>query len=114
MKNMDLTPLEQHILRRSSDLAITRRRRTAVVVTGIGATILLGAVAWLVRSWQFVLVISLAYIACTVFEKIAYANAILAYKSLIQKLTKQVEELEREKGRQRPLGEPASDSTSGG
>ncbi len=94
MNNLDLTPLEQRILQRSSDLAITRRRRTIVVISGITAATLLAVIALVDRSWQFVLSVSLLYIAGTVFEKVAYANAVLAYKSLIQKLEKHVEELQ--------------------
>ncbi len=93
MKNIDLTPLEQGILRRSSDLAITRRRGTTVVIAGIVAAAATSTVAWLPQSSQLVLVFFLVYVAGTAFEKVACANTTLAYKSLIQKLKKRVEEL---------------------
>lgn len=94
MKNIDLTPLEQGILQRSSDLAVTRRRRTTVVIAGVVAAATTSVVVWLLQSWRLMLVFFLVYVAVTVFEKVAYANAVLAYKSLIQKLKKRVEELE--------------------
>jgi hypothetical protein len=94
MKDLNLSPLEQRILQRSSDHTITRRRRTIVVIAGVTAAILLVGAAWLKQSWQFVLILSLVYIGVTVFEKIAYANAVLVYKSLIQKLKIRIEELQ--------------------
>ena len=94
MKNVDLTPLEEQILQRSPDLAATRRRRTAVLTAGVAAAVLLAGVAWLTESWRLVLVASLAYVTVTLVEKVCYANAVLAYKTLIQKLRARVEELE--------------------
>ena len=96
MKDLNLSPLEQQILNRSSNCSVTRRRRTTVVVTGITAAILLALVAWLEQSWKFVLIISFVYIVITIFEKVSYANVILEYKSLIQKLKKRIEELQPE------------------
>ena len=110
MKDIKLTPLEQQILKRSSDPGLTRRRRTTVLVTGITAAILLAGVAWLKQSWQFVLIVSLVYIAVTVFEKVAYANAVLAYKSLVQKLKNRIEGLEPEEGSQQTHAEATSET----
>ena len=53
------------------------------------------ALSVFVRS---LLIIALAYITVTVFEKIAYANAVIAYKSLIHKLKKRIHELEGHDG----------------
>jgi len=88
----DLTPLERQILDRSGNSDVTRQRRTIVVASGLGFAALLIAMAFAKRSWQSVLVIALLYIAITVWEKVAYANAVLAYKSLIQKLKANLEE----------------------
>jgi hypothetical protein len=88
----DLTPLERQILDRSGSSDVTRQRRTIVVASGLGFAALLIAMAFAKRSWQSVLVIALLYIAITVWEKVAYANAVLAYKSLIQKLKANLEE----------------------
>lgn len=87
---LDLTPIEQQILERSEKPEITRRRRTMVVVSGSCFAAILVAVSLIRRSWEFTLVIAVLYIAVTVFEKVAYANAVLAYKSLIRKLKEQV------------------------
>ena len=106
MRNLNLTPLERHILHRSLDLRATRRRRATVVVMGITAAILLAGVAWLMQSWAFVLVVALVYIAVTIVEKVAYANAVLAYKSLIQKLKNRVEELEPTEESSQPVAPP--------
>ncbi|MBT3287861.1 MAG: hypothetical protein HN380_10995 [Victivallales bacterium] len=92
MMRCDLTPLERQILDRSGSSDVTRQRRTIVVASGLGFAALLIAMAFAKRSWQSVLVIALLYIAITVWEKVAYANAVLAYKSLIQKLKANLEE----------------------
>lgn len=94
MDNLELTPLEQRILDASADLDVTRKRRAYVVLFGLVFMAALIAVSLSGRSWSFVLGISLAYIALTVCEKVAYANAVIAYKGLIQKLKKRVDELE--------------------
>ena len=98
MKDLNLTPLEQRILKHDYDPSIIRCRRTIAVVTGVAAAILLVGVAWLVQSWQVVLVVALVYVAVTLLEKVAYANAVLGYKSLIRKLQSRIEELEAEDG----------------
>ncbi len=86
MKDDDLTPLERGILKQSSDLDITRRNRTMVIISGVTAAALLCLVAYGTKSWRFVLIVSLIYVGVTVFEKVAYANAVTAYKGLIQSL----------------------------
>jgi len=91
MKKVNLTPLEQQILDRSKKPEITCRRRTMVVVSGVSFAAVLVAVSLIKQSWEYTLVIALLYIAMTVFEKVAYANAVLVYKSLIRKLKEQVD-----------------------
>ena len=94
MMKLDLTPLEQRILDRSGKPEITRQRRTIVVASGLSFAAVLIVMALVKRSWQFVLAIALLYIVITVWEKVAYANAVLAYKGLIQKLKAKAEEQE--------------------
>jgi hypothetical protein len=94
MRHLDLTPLERQILDRSDKPEVTRQRRTIVIASGLSFAAVLVAMALVKRSWQFVLGIALVYIAITIWEKVAYANAVLAYKSLIQKLKKRIEETE--------------------
>lgn len=100
MKNLDLSPLEQQILDRSDKPETTRRRRTLVIASGLGAAAGLTAMALVKRSWVFVLGIALLYIAITIWKKVAYANAVLAYKSLIQKLKNRIEEQNPKEGSQ--------------
>lgn len=97
MYGFDLRPIEKRILEQSSDLDATRKRKKIVMLIELVAAIFLAAVACIVRSWQLILLAALAYIFVTVFEKMAYSDAILAYKGLIQKLKRRIEELESKK-----------------
>ena len=92
MKNLDLTPFEHKILELSCKPEITRHRRTMIIVFGLVFVAVLVLLALILQSWKLVLVIALLYIAMTLWEKVEYANAVLSYKSLIQKLKKRVEE----------------------
>lgn len=94
MMKQELTPLEQQILDRSGNSKVTRQRRTIVVAAGLSFAAALVAMSIVKRSWQFTLGVALLYIAITVWEKVAYANAVLAYKSLIQKLKARTDEQE--------------------
>lgn len=94
MKNVNLTKLEEEILQRSRDPEVTQRRRRMILVTGVCAAAFLVWAAFARQSWQLVLVVSLVYVAVTMCEKVAYANAVLAYKSVIRKLSERIEELE--------------------
>jgi len=96
MNNLDLTPFEKHILERSSNTEITRRRRMLCIVSGISVTVALIAMALIMRSWKFVLSVAVLHMTITIWEKVAYSNAVLAYKSLIQKMKARIEELEPE------------------
>lgn len=107
MENIDLTALEEYILERSADRQVTRRRRASVIISGLCFAALLIAFAIAQRSWIVLLSVALFYIAMTVWEKVSYANAVLAYKSVVQKLKKRVEELERQEG---PGQDAAADS----
>jgi len=93
MEKMELTAIEAQILERSANLDITRRRRIMVLISAGLYGFVLIAFASLTQSWQYVLAVSLAYIAITCFEKVAYANGVLVYKSVIQKLCIRIEEL---------------------
>ena len=95
MDNINLTSLEKKIIEQSADLDITRKRKKVVVFTGVIAAIVFVGGSYLIRSWQFILFAALVYLLVTVFEKVMYSNAVLVYKSLIQKLKKRVEELEK-------------------
>jgi hypothetical protein len=95
MRDDDLTPLERQILKQSSDIEVTRRHRTTIIVSGVIAAGLLCLVGYGTKSWRFVLIVSLIYVGVTLFEKVAYANAVIAYKSLIQRLWVRIDEPEK-------------------
>ena len=94
MSGLKLSPIEVRIVELSGDPQATRRRRTIVVIAGLTFAAALVVLALVTRSWPTLLSISLVYIGLTLFEKVMYANAILAYKGLIQKLKARIEELE--------------------
>ena len=48
----------------------------------------------MIRSWRLLLFFAVAYVLITAWERVAFARTVLAYKGLIQKLVKRVEELE--------------------
>jgi hypothetical protein len=95
MKDDDLTPLERQVLKQSSDIEVTRRHRTTIIVSGVIAAGLLCLVAYGTKSWRFVLIVSLIYVGVTLFEKVAYANAVIVYKRLIQRLWMRSDETEK-------------------
>jgi hypothetical protein len=86
MSDLQLTPLEQHILDASSKPEITHRRKRVVIVSAsVLIAVIIGA-ALLPVSRTFFVVAFAAYVLITLAEKVAYANAVLGYKSLIRKL----------------------------
>jgi hypothetical protein len=86
MTDLELTPLEQHILDASSKPEITQRRKRIVILSASTLlTAIIGA-ALLPVSRTFFVAAFAAYVLITLAEKVAYANAVLGYKSLIQKL----------------------------
>ena len=110
MEDIDLTPLERRIVERASNLGVTRRRRAVVLLAGVAFACLLVVSALLMQSWKLVLAISIGYIAITVLEKVAYANAVLAYKGVIQKLKKRLAQAEPEDGSQPTDGSGRGDA----
>lgn len=93
---LELSPLERSFLDRSGDTSVTKRRNRMAMVTG-GILIASFCVAALVsQSLVLVLVVSVVYMLASIFERIAYGNAVIVYKRLIQKLSRRVEVLERQ------------------
>jgi hypothetical protein len=86
MAPAEFTQLEQQILAGSATPDVTVRRRRVVIITALllVAAILYAATTPLSRT-VFVVAFA-AYVLITLIEKIAYANAVLAYKSVIRKL----------------------------
>ncbi len=98
----DLNPAERLLLERSADLALTRRRLRLLVLSGALLVVALIVTAPLLASWQFLLFFAVAYVGVTTWERVGYARTILAYKGLIQKLTRRLEAAES--GRDEPAG----------
>jgi len=98
MSRLELTALEKYILEHSGDAGVTKRRRFIVVVAGLcfAAILVAAGIAW--QSWKAMLALCLVYITINVCEKVAYANAVLTYKSIICKLAQRVHDLEQGDG----------------
>jgi len=91
---LGLTVAEKLVLEKSADSELTRRRVKFVVGSAVVLAAALIVVSPLTRSWQLLLFFAVAYVLVTAWERIGFARTILAYKGLIQKLVKRVEELE--------------------
>ena len=91
---LGLTLAEKLVLERSADTALTRRRLRFVVGSAIALAAALIVVSPLAQSWQLLLFFAVAYVLVTAWERVAFARTVLAYKCLIQKLVRRVEELE--------------------
>ena len=91
---LGLTVAEKLVLERSGDTDLTRRRVRFVVGSAIVLAAALIVVSPLTRSWRLLLFFAVAYVLVTAWERVAFARTVLAYKGLIQKLVKRVEELE--------------------
>ncbi|MFQ5807684.1 MAG: hypothetical protein ACE5I3_14660 [Phycisphaerae bacterium] len=95
MKELDLNLVETQILARSRDIAVTKRRTTITMVVRCAAAAAFVTAALMGVSASKVAAIAALYALVTMLEKVFYGKAILAYKSLIRKLTRRIEELER-------------------
>ena len=95
MLDLDLTPLEIEILRRSTDLQTTRRRRAIIVISGTMFTSLLLYIGIQQKSNLVLILITVVYVIITMIEKLIHAYAVILYKGLIQKLVTKIEEKER-------------------
>jgi hypothetical protein len=92
-RQLRLTTTERLLLERSSDTSLTRRRVRLVVLSALVLVAALVILSPLARSWQFLLFFAVAYVLVTAWERVAYARTILAYKGLVQKLARRIDEL---------------------
>lgn len=82
----ELTAIEQHVVDRAADLATTRRRiRLSLLSAALMAAAVVAA-GWASKSWQFLVVVFVIYIAATSWERIRYGRAVLLYKTVVRKL----------------------------
>jgi hypothetical protein len=93
-QGLGLTDTDRFLIERSTDLDISRRRVRLVVLSAVLLIAALVIAAPLTSSWQFLLFFAVAYIAITAWERVGYARTIIAYKQLIQKLARRIDELE--------------------
>ncbi len=93
---LELSPLERSFLQRSADTAVTKRRNRMALVTG-GILIASFTVAAMVtQSLVLIIVVAIAYMLASIVERVAYGNAVIIYKLLIQRLERRIAELEKE------------------
>jgi hypothetical protein len=95
MDSLNLSRLEQEILKRSQDDGVTIRRIRIIVASALALAITVGALAFIRGLWNVVTWVFIGYLVITTLEKVGYGKAVLGYKSLIRKLAGRVEELER-------------------
>lgn len=95
MNNIDLTDIEQAFLDKSANLEVTRSRRRMSIVLPLVLILVVVFVPTIKQSPQLLLSLFITYVVIAALERMAYANAVLVYKSLIQKLSKHIEALER-------------------
>ena len=92
---MEYSKLEEKLLIRSGDTALTKRMKRSTAVISLMFIFLITGAALSSGNVWIVLAVSLAYLLITLFEKLAYLNAIAAYRALIVKLSTRVNELEK-------------------
>lgn len=94
MNNLELTQVEQHILKHSANLEVVQKRRKTAFITGVAFALFVAWVAYVSDSRLLLAAIFIIYIAVTALERVFYANAILTYKRIVQKMLKRIEHLE--------------------
>jgi hypothetical protein len=94
MNNIDLTDIERAFLDKSANLEVTRSRRLVSILLPLALILVVVLVPPIKHSPQLLLSLLIAYLVVAALERLAYANAVLVYKSLIQKLSKRIESLE--------------------
>lgn len=86
-EDLSLSPEESGLLRSSHDPTSIRRRLRAVVISGALLAVVLLVTSPLIQSWEFLLFFAVAYIGVSTWERIRCARTILAYESLVRKIT---------------------------
>lgn len=86
MADQEFTPLEQHFVDASERPEVTVRRRRLVIIWTLALIAAVIVAGLLPVSRTFFVVAFAVYVLITLREKVAYANAVLVYKSVIRKL----------------------------
>lgn len=93
MDQIEFTPQEEKVFGRSGDFRVLPRYRRAAAATALLFMLLFLALAAATRNAWIVAVCAVLYAGITLAEKLAYANALAAYKGIIVKLAKRIQEL---------------------
>ncbi|NIR45184.1 MAG: hypothetical protein GWN99_12440 [Gemmatimonadetes bacterium] len=93
-ESLALTGGERYVLQRSFDVPLTRRKLRLVVVSAAVLIVALVVFSPILRSWEFLLFFSVAYVGITAWQRVGYARTILVYKGLVRKLVDRIDELE--------------------
>ena len=97
MNRTDLTELEKAILAKAADLEITRKRIRQIWASAVFVAAALVFFGYTSKNWQIVTAVAVAYVLINTMERAAYGKTVLAYKSLIQKLSPEsTERVEKE------------------
>lgn len=95
MNNIDLSDIEQVFIDKSANLEVTRGRRLMSLALPTVIILVVVLVPKINQSPKLLLSLFIAYVLIATLERMAYANAVLVYKGLIQKLSKHIEVLEK-------------------
>ena len=95
MNNIDLSDIEQVFIDKSANLEVTRGRRLMSLALPSVIILVVVLVPKINQSPKLLLSLFIAYVLIATLERMAYANAVLVYKGLIQKLSKHIEVLEK-------------------
>lgn len=93
-QELNLNDTDRFLIERSADRDITRRRVRLVVLSAVLLIAALIVAAPLTGSWRLLLFFAVAYVAITAWERVGYARTIIAYKELVQKLARRIDDLE--------------------
>jgi hypothetical protein len=97
MEDLDLTVVEKHFLEASFDSTVTRRRQRRALLFGLVTLLTPIVVGRATQSWVLVAATMMLYVAISIWEKNAYGNGVLVYKSVIRKLHARLEDSESER-----------------
>ena len=97
MDRIEFTAQEEKVRGRSGDTAVVRRYRRAATGTALLFCLLFSGLAAATGSVWTVTICAMLYVLLTLAEKLAYARALLHYKSVIVKLAKRIQELNHRK-----------------
>ncbi len=94
MDDLEFTPTEEKFFKACYAPAVTRRRQRRVLMAGLVALISPAVIGFRSQSWPWVAGLMMSYVVLTIWEKNAYGNGVLVYKSVVRKIQSRLEESE--------------------